>query len=154
MGRIVPFPKPTSEPSPERESLEGLAGVIVVVQTDGLDLPEDSLRADVEAVLEEAGIATFDTVDDDAAGYAGYLGVTLQAATTDEHCGWTVRLELVQIVRLLRSSRRWLGVTWSCARTGAGRHDEMATELHRDLWDSIRLFARDFQEANAAAKVP
>lgn len=151
MGRIVPFPKPQSDPSPERESLAGLAGVIVVLQTDGLNLPEDSLRSDIEAVLEEAGIPTFDTVDDDAAGYAGYLGVTLQAATSDTHCGWTVRLELVQVVHLLRSQRRWLGVTWSCARTGAAGQDDMARGLNRDLWDSIRLFARDYQEANAVA---
>jgi len=152
MGRIVAFPKPQSDPSPERDSLAGLAGVIVVVQTDGLDLPEDALQGDIEAVLEEAGIRTFDTVDEDAAGFAGYLGVTLQAATAGEHCGWTVRLELVQVVRLPRSDRQWLGVTWSSAKTGAAGREELAGELNRDMWDSIRLFAQDFQEAKGQSR--
>jgi hypothetical protein len=176
MGQLVAFPcVPVPEPSAEAKTLAGLVGVIVTAQVDGIDLPEEFIRQEVEAALQEAGIPTFDVVDPDAMGHAGYLGLTLQAVRQEvaeveeaprpagrivrarrpragQAFAWAVRIELVQAVRLLRDPKSvWLGVTWSRGRMGVATRENLPACLNTALWEGIATFVRDCAESTRPA---
>lgn len=134
--------------------LGGLRGVGLQVEPLNPDAERDGLtqadlRADVEAVLREAGLA----VHTQAALFADvpgvpFLHVDVMTIRLDGRYAYSVRLELWQAVRLVRDPTiQALAVTWS----GPQVVGSVAPEGLDDVRRAVRTAAQEFVAAWRAA---
>jgi hypothetical protein len=131
----------------DRESLKGLKGVFVLVETIEPDVQRDGLneslvRTDVELRLRQAGIPVLTS----AASNGTYLYVSINAMKSSLNPGlyaYSVNVELNQTVRLERDPARLVyGATmWNVpsavGMVGAARMSAAIREVVRDMTDTF-----------------
>lgn len=141
---LLTIPTWAGDTPEERASLQGVQAVTVLVrdlslQAEADGLAKRDLHTEVEARLRKAGIAVEPTLDP-VAGACLCIAVTTVKREADSTYAVTVRVELIQWVRLFGKPRRTVfSPTWGFSETGI-----MHSQYLRDTTERVAALVDEF----------
>jgi hypothetical protein len=140
----------------ERDSLKGLPGVQVLVETLPADVEQygltaELIRTDVELRLRRSGIRVFSADEEDPSPAKAFVYVNLNVFQVDNGApglyAASVSVELHQRLRSLVSGLAFYGTTWERSSVHTLGKNNLR-QLRDDVNDVVDKFINDYLAAN------
>ena len=158
---VSPAPANAQDTEWNRYTLEGLEGVYVRAETNeacqGAGLSAESVRADSEAALTDAGVPLLTREEMLAAPGLPELRVTFECGGgVAGVVGYSVSVRVQQATQMIRDTQitHSEAVTWYVTAVGVSEATGTATAMDAALATKLAEFAEAFEAANAEDEGP